>query len=108
VTDVGHLRPSFANNVLPETRISGHADPHTTALSYERADTRDSHRSESAGAARVLTTGRLGVEDAFTELGMTLERPVAALFEWTAKHADVVRVATAAFEATAGNQRDAA
>ena len=57
---------------------------------------------------RVLTTGRLGVEYAFTELGMTLQRPVVALFEWTTEYADVVRAAQAAFEATAGDERDAA
>jgi DNA-binding HxlR family transcriptional regulator len=47
---------------------------------------------------RVLTTRRLGVEYAFTDLGMTLEGPVAALFEWTTDHSDAVKVAQAAFE----------
>ena len=56
----------------------------------------------------VLTTGRLGVEYAFTELGRTLQRPVAALFEWTTEYADVVRAAQTEFEATAGGERDAA
>src|SRR5216683_4696710 len=67
-------------------------------------------RLEKSGLVtrRVLTTGRLGVEYAFTELGRTLERPVAALFEWTTEYADVVRAAQTAFEATAGGERDAA
>jgi DNA-binding HxlR family transcriptional regulator len=67
-------------------------------------------RLEKSGLVtrRVLTTGRLGVEYAFTELGMTLQRPVVALFEWTTEYADVVRAAQAAFEATAGDERDAA
>jgi DNA-binding HxlR family transcriptional regulator len=47
---------------------------------------------------RVLTTRRLGVEYAFTDLGMTLERPVAALFEWITDHSDAVKVAQATFE----------
>ena len=64
-------------------------------------------RLEKSGLVtrRVLTTGRLGVEYAFTELGRTLERPVAALFEWTKDHGDIVRAAQAAFEATAGGER---
>jgi DNA-binding HxlR family transcriptional regulator len=57
---------------------------------------------------RVLTTGRLGVKYAFTELGRTLERPVASLFEWTTEYADVVRAAQVAFDAIAGDERDAA
>ena len=57
---------------------------------------------------RVLTTGRLGVEYAFTELGRTLEHPVASLFKWTTEYADVVRAAQVAFDATAGGERDAA
>jgi DNA-binding HxlR family transcriptional regulator len=56
----------------------------------------------------VLTTGRLGVEYAFTDLGRTLQRPVAALFEWTTEYADVVRSAQAAFEVTTADERDAA
>jgi hypothetical protein len=41
-------------------------------------------------------------------LGRTLERPVAALFEWTTEYADVVRAAQVAFDAIAGDERDAA
>jgi DNA-binding HxlR family transcriptional regulator len=57
-------------------------------------------RLEKSGllTRQVLATRRLGVEYAFTELGMTLERPVAALFEWTTSHADAVKVARVAFE----------
>jgi DNA-binding HxlR family transcriptional regulator len=64
-------------------------------------------RLEKSGLVtrRVLTTGRLGVEYAFSELGMTLERPVAALFEWTTDHADAVRAAQATFEATPARER---
>ncbi len=49
-------------------------------------------RLEKSGlvARTVLTTGRLGVEYAFTDLGRTLQRPVAALFEWTTEYAAVV------------------
>jgi DNA-binding HxlR family transcriptional regulator len=57
---------------------------------------------------KVLTTGRLGVEYSFTELGRTLQRPVDALFEWTTKYADFVRASEAAFEATITNEGDAA
>ena len=59
-------------------------------------------------ARTVLTTGRLGVEYAFTDLGRTLQRPVAALFEWTTEYAAVVRAAQAAFEVTTADERDAA
>lgn len=64
-------------------------------------------RLEKSGLVtrRVLTTGRLGVEYAFSELGMTLERPVAALFEWTTDHADAVRAAQAVFEATSAREQ---
>lgn len=67
-------------------------------------------RLEKSGlvARTVLTTGRLGVEYAFTDLGRTLQRPVAALFEWTTEYADVVRAAQAAFEVTTADERDAA
>jgi len=67
-------------------------------------------RLEKSGlvARTVLTTGRLGVEYAFTDLGRTLQPPVAALFEWTTEHADVVRAAQAAFEVTTADERDAA
>jgi len=67
-------------------------------------------RLEKSGLVtrRVLTTGRLGVEYAFTELGRTLEHPVASLFKWTTEYADVVRAAQVAFDATAGGERDAA
>jgi len=67
-------------------------------------------RLEKSGlvARTVLTTGRLGVEYAFTDLGRTLQRPVAALFEWTTEYADVVRAAQAAFEVTTVDERDAA
>jgi DNA-binding HxlR family transcriptional regulator len=58
-------------------------------------------------ARRVMTTGRLGVEYAFTELGLTLQRPVAALFEWTSDHADAVRSARALFEEKAERPHDA-
>jgi hypothetical protein len=59
-------------------------------------------------ARTVLTTGRLGVEYAFTDLGRTLQRPVAALFEWTTEYAAVLRAAQAAFEVTTADERDAA
>jgi DNA-binding HxlR family transcriptional regulator len=67
-------------------------------------------RLEKSGLVtrRVLTTGRLGVEYAFTELGRTLEHPVDSLFKWTTEYADVVRAAQVAFDATAGGERDAA
>ncbi len=39
---------------------------------------------------KVLTEGGLGVEYAFTKLGLTLEQPVGALFDWTLKHANAV------------------
>ena len=67
-------------------------------------------RLEKSGlvSRTVLTTGRLGVEYAFTDLGRTLQRPVAALFEWTTEYADVVRSAQAAFEVTTADERDAA
>ena len=67
-------------------------------------------RLEKSGlvARTVLTTGRLGVEYAFTDLGRTLQRPVAALFEWTTEYADVVRAAQAAFKVTTADERDAA
>src|SRR5260370_29804506 len=59
-------------------------------------------------ARTVLTTGRLGVEYAFTDLGRTLQRPVAALFEWTTEYAAVVKAAQTAFEVTTADERDAA
>ncbi|MFM0003683.1 MULTISPECIES: winged helix-turn-helix transcriptional regulator [Paraburkholderia] len=60
-------------------------------------------RLERNGLVRrtVLTSGTLGVEYAFTELGRTLEQQVGALFEWTTSHADAVRAAHATFEAAA-------
>jgi len=67
-------------------------------------------RLEKSGlvARTVLTTGRLGVEYAFTDLGRTLQRPVAALFEWTTEYAAVVKAAQTAFEVTTADERDAA
>jgi len=67
-------------------------------------------RLEKSGlvARTVLTTGRLGVEYAFTDLGRTLQRPVAALFEWTTEYAEVVRATQAAFEVTTADERHAA
>jgi DNA-binding HxlR family transcriptional regulator len=49
----------------------------------------------------VLSDRPLGVEYVFTELGLTLDRPVASLLEWTASHADDVRSAQASFDVTA-------
>jgi DNA-binding HxlR family transcriptional regulator len=49
----------------------------------------------------VLSNGPLGVEYVFTELGLTLGRPVAGLLEWTASHADHVRSAQASFNVAA-------
>jgi DNA-binding HxlR family transcriptional regulator len=66
-------------------------------------------RLEKSGVVSrtVLTAGRLGVEYAFTDLGRTLQRPVAALFEWTTEYGAVVRAAQAAFEVTTVDERDA-
>ncbi|WP_371416668.1 winged helix-turn-helix transcriptional regulator [Caulobacter sp. S45] len=50
-------------------------------------------------ARRVLTTRPLGVEYVFTELGMTLEHPVAALFDWTLRYGDAVLAARGEAEA---------
>jgi len=63
-------------------------------------------RLEKSGlvARTVLTTGRLGVEYAFTDLGRTLQRPVAALFEWTTEYAAVVKAAQTAFEGNDGRR----
>lgn len=44
----------------------------------------------------VLSDGVLGVEYRFTDLGRTLEKPIAALFEWTSDHGEKVRKAQAA------------
>lgn len=47
---------------------------------------------------RVITRAPLGVEYAFTALGDTLDAPVTALLAWTARHAEAVRAAQAAFD----------
>ncbi len=44
----------------------------------------------------VITDGPLGVEYRFTELAKTLDKPLAALFEWTLTHGGAVRAAQAA------------
>jgi len=41
----------------------------------------------------VISRPSLRIEYSFTKLGYTLEAPVIALYEWTAKHSAAVRVA---------------
>jgi DNA-binding HxlR family transcriptional regulator len=49
-------------------------------------------------ARRVLTESPVGVEYSFTKLGETLEAPITALYQWTAKHSADVRNAQKAFD----------
>ncbi len=50
---------------------------------------------------RVLTHSPLGVEYSFTELGDTLETPVAALYKWTATHSAAVQAAQVRYDVSA-------
>lgn len=52
---------------------------------------------------RVIDGPQLGVEYSFTELGLSLDAPVASLLQWTAGHADQVREAQASFDNTASD-----
>lgn len=45
----------------------------------------------------VLTLGELAVEYRMTELGHTLDEPVAALLKWSSRHGSLVRAAQDAF-----------
>lgn len=56
----------------------------------------------------VLTESPVGVEYSFTELGDTLEAPVIALYEWTAKYGAAVRDAQRAFDGKRAPAEDAA
>lgn len=50
----------------------------------------------------VLSDEVLGVEYRFTDLGRTIEKPVAALFEWTLNHGEKVKKAQAAHRLSHG------
>lgn len=57
-------------------------------------------RLERNGLLRrtVIDNGKLGVEYTFTDLGLTLDAPVASLLQWTADHAGNVRKAQRQFD----------
>jgi DNA-binding HxlR family transcriptional regulator len=50
-------------------------------------------------ARTVLNAAPIGVEYSFTNLGDTLEAPVAALYKWTREHSAAVRAAQARYDA---------
>jgi DNA-binding HxlR family transcriptional regulator len=47
---------------------------------------------------RIMEGRQIGVEYSFTALGLSLDRPVASLLQWTSEHADAVRDAQQDFD----------